>query len=52
MGFVALSDNSASNYQSRELQSVSVQPKVGTHLKLRLGPPYKNELNTGEQVSS
>lgn len=51
LGFVALSDNSATNYQSRELQSVVVQPKVGTHLKLRFGTPYQNEFNVGEQVS-
>lgn len=52
LGFVALADNSATNFQSRELQSVSVQPKVGTHLKLRFGPPYKNDMNAGEQVST
>lgn len=51
LGFVALADNSATNHQSRELQSVSVQPKVGTHLKLRFGPAYKNDLNPGDQVS-
>lgn len=51
MGFVALSDNSSSNYQSRELQSVSVEPKVGTHLKLRIGPSYENPQNQQKQAA-
>lgn len=51
MGFVALSDNSSSNYQSRELQSVSVEPKVGTHLKLRIGPAYVNPQNPQGQAA-
>lgn len=51
MGFVALSDNASSNYQSRELQSVSVEPKVGTHLKLRIGPAYENPHNPERQAA-
>ncbi|XP_021702895.1 centrosomal protein of 104 kDa isoform X1 [Aedes aegypti] len=51
MGFVALSDNSSTNFTSRELQSVTVTPKVGSHLKLRLGPPYPNKYNADNQVA-
>ncbi|XP_058452384.1 centrosomal protein of 104 kDa isoform X2 [Malaya genurostris] len=51
MGFVALSDNSSTNYASRELQSVTVAPKVGSHLKLRLGPPFQNRFNENNQVA-
>ncbi|XP_053696322.1 centrosomal protein of 104 kDa [Sabethes cyaneus] len=51
MGFVALSDNSNTNYASRELQSVTVAPKVGSHLKLRLGPAYPNNFNKNNQVA-
>ncbi|XP_058824558.1 centrosomal protein of 104 kDa isoform X2 [Topomyia yanbarensis] len=51
MGFVALSDNSSTNYASRELQSVTVAPKVGSHLKLRLGPPYQNKFNKDNLVA-
>lgn len=51
MGFVALSDNSSTNFASRELQSVTVTPKVGSHLKLRLGPPYSNRFNSDNQVA-
>lgn len=50
LGFIALSDNSSTNYKSRELQSVPVGPKKGTHLKLRLGPAYANNLNQFKQV--
>lgn len=50
LGFIALSDNSATNYKSRELQSVPVGPKKGTHLKLRFGSPYPNDLNKSNQV--
>lgn len=50
LGFIALSDNSATNYKSRELQSVPVGPKKGTHLKLRLGSPHQNDLNKSHQV--
>lgn len=52
LGFIALSDNSATNYKSRELQSVPVGPKKGTHLKLRFGSPYPNDLNKSNQVWS
>ncbi|XP_055298769.1 centrosomal protein of 104 kDa isoform X2 [Sitodiplosis mosellana] len=51
LGFIALSDNSATNFKSRELQSVPVGPKKGTHLKLRFGSPYPNELNKSNQVA-
>lgn len=50
LGFIALSDNSATNYKSRELQSVPVGPKKGTHLKLRFSSPYPNEMNKSNQV--
>lgn len=50
LGFIALSDNAATNYKSRELQSVPVGPKKGTHLKLRLSSPHSNELNKSNQV--
>lgn len=51
LGFITLSDNSSTNHKSRELQSVTVEPKVGTHLKLRLSPPYPNEFNETGQIS-
>ncbi|XP_058124047.1 centrosomal protein of 104 kDa [Anopheles ziemanni] len=51
MGFVALSDNASTNFTSRELQSVTVAPKVGSHLKLRLGPAHPNEFNKDNQVA-
>ncbi|XP_058059903.1 centrosomal protein of 104 kDa [Anopheles bellator] len=51
MGFVALSDNASTNYTSRELQSVTVVPKVGSHLKLRLGPAHLNQFNKNSQVA-
>ncbi|XP_040166236.1 centrosomal protein of 104 kDa isoform X1 [Anopheles arabiensis] len=51
MGFVALSDNASTNYTSRELQSVTVAPKVGSHLKLRLGPAHPNHFNKDNQVA-
>uniref|UniRef100_A0A182PQ22 Angiotensin-converting enzyme n=1 Tax=Anopheles epiroticus TaxID=199890 RepID=A0A182PQ22_9DIPT len=51
MGFVALSDNASTNYTSRELQSVTVAPKVGSHLKLRLGPAHANQYNKDSQVA-
>ncbi|XP_055372209.1 centrosomal protein of 104 kDa isoform X2 [Condylostylus longicornis] len=50
LGFIALSDNSATNYKSRELQSVTVTPRKGTHLKLRLSSPHPNHLNTENQI--
>lgn len=51
LGFIALSDNSSTNFKSRELQSVPVEPKRGTHLKLRLSAPYANGLNKLNQVA-
>lgn len=39
-------------YKSRELQSVSVGPRKGTHLKLRLGPAHQNDLNKSNQVNT
>ncbi|XP_073821254.1 centrosomal protein of 104 kDa [Musca autumnalis] len=51
LGFVALADNAATNYKSRELQSVSVNPRKGTHLKLRLSGPHTNEYNTNNQIA-
>ncbi|XP_058985538.1 centrosomal protein of 104 kDa isoform X2 [Musca domestica] len=51
LGFVALADNAATNYKSRELQSVSVNPRKGTHLKLRLSGPHANEFNTENQIA-
>lgn len=51
LGFITLSDNSSTAHKSRELQSVSVQHKLGTHLKLRLSSPYANEFNVTGQIS-
>ncbi|XP_065358170.1 centrosomal protein of 104 kDa isoform X2 [Calliphora vicina] len=51
LGFVALADNAATNYKSRELQSVSVNPRKGTHLKLRLSGPHSNEFNSDKQIA-
>ncbi|XP_037958255.1 centrosomal protein of 104 kDa isoform X2 [Teleopsis dalmanni] len=51
LGFVALSDNSATNYKSRELQSVTVNPRRGTHLKLRLSTAHCNTFNTNGQIA-
>lgn len=51
LGFITLSDNSNTGYKSRELQSVAVEQKIGTHLKLRLSAPYPNELNETGQIS-
>lgn len=51
LGFITLSDNSSTNFKSRELQSVTVEPKIGTHLKLRLGKPFQNEFNESGQIS-
>lgn len=51
LGFVALSDNSATGYKSRELQSVSVTPRRGTHLKLRLSGAHVNDFNTNNQIA-
>ncbi|SPP82329.1 centrosomal protein of 104 kDa isoform X2 [Drosophila guanche] len=51
LGFVALADNANTNYKSRELQSVTVTPRRGTHLKLRLIGSQKNEYNNTGQIS-
>jgi centrosomal protein CEP104 len=51
VGFISLSDNSSTNFQSRELQSVSITPKLGSHLKLRFSSPYQNCLNPHNQLS-
>ncbi|KAJ6647876.1 Centrosomal protein of 104 kDa [Pseudolycoriella hygida] len=50
LGYISLSDNSATKFKSRELQSVAVGPQKGTHVKLRLGPNHPNHLNTNNQV--
>ncbi|XP_034471627.1 centrosomal protein of 104 kDa [Drosophila innubila] len=51
LGFVALQDNANTNYKSRELQSVTVTPRRGTHLKLRLIGAHCNEYNTSGQIA-
>ncbi|KAH8412862.1 hypothetical protein KR009_006346 [Drosophila setifemur] len=51
LGFVALADNANTNYKSRELQSVTVIPRRGTHLKLRLIGVQGNEYNPTGQIS-
>lgn len=51
LGFFALSDNASTDFKSRELQSVLVEPKIGTHLKLRLSCCHPNDLNHTKQVS-
>ncbi|XP_041448404.1 centrosomal protein of 104 kDa isoform X1 [Drosophila obscura] len=51
LGFVALADNANTNYKSRELQSVTVTPRRGTHLKLRLIGSQSNEYNRTGQIS-
>lgn len=51
LGFVALADNANTNYKSRELQSVTVTPRRGTHLKLRLIGAHCNEYNTSGQIA-
>ncbi|XP_020810295.1 centrosomal protein of 104 kDa isoform X1 [Drosophila serrata] len=51
LGFVALADNAYTNYKSRELQSVTVSPRRGTHLKLRLIGVHGNEFNAANQIS-
>lgn len=52
IGFISLSDNTSSEFQSRELQSIQISPeKLATHLKLRMGNPYENHLNPHNQVA-
>lgn len=50
LGFISLSDNASTKYKSRELQSVAVGPRNGTHLKLRMGAAQQNPLNPHQQV--
>lgn len=50
LGFISLSDNSSTKFKSRELQSVAVGPRNGTHLKLRLSQAHPNPLNPNQQV--
>lgn len=50
LGFISLSDNESTKYKSRELQSVAVGPRCGTHLKLRFGAAHENPLNPHKQV--
>ncbi|KAH8274069.1 hypothetical protein KR044_009876 [Drosophila immigrans] len=51
LGFVALADNANTNHKSRELQSVTVTPRRGTHLKLRLTGAHCNEFNKSGQIA-
>lgn len=51
LGFITLANNSSTNYKSRELQSIPVGPKKGTHLKLRIGAAHKTDLNANSQVA-
>lgn len=51
MGFITLSSNASTAYKSRELQSVNVGPRRGTHLKLRLGASHPNPHNNFNQVA-
>lgn len=49
LGFITF--DQSTNFKSRELQSIPVGPKKGTHLKLRIGPAHPNELNTTSQIA-
>ncbi|XP_060647977.1 centrosomal protein of 104 kDa isoform X1 [Drosophila nasuta] len=51
LGFVALADNANTNHKSRELQSVTVTPRRGTHLKLRLSGAHCNEYSKSGQIA-
>lgn len=51
IGYISLSDNSTSNFQSRELQNISISPRIGSYVKLKFGDPYSNELNNKNQVA-
>lgn len=46
-----MSDNSTTNFKSRELQSANVTPRKGTHIKLKLSSCHENESNKHGQVS-
>lgn len=50
VGFISLAEAS-NNFQSRELQSISIGEKLGTHLKLRMGNPHENKLNPANQLA-
>lgn len=50
IGFISLSE-ATGNFESRELQSILIPEKLGTHLKLRLGLPYQNALNPQNQLA-
>ncbi|CRK99639.1 CLUMA_CG012950, isoform A [Clunio marinus] len=50
VGFISLSEASG-NFQSREMQSIIIPQKLGTHLKLRMGNPYPNNLNPNNQLA-
>jgi centrosomal protein CEP104 len=50
IGFISLS-KASDNFQSRELQSILITEKIGTHLKLRMGNPHENALNPLNQVA-
>lgn len=50
IGFISLS-KASENFQSRELQSILITEKIGTHLKLRMGNPHENALNPLNQVA-
>jgi len=49
LGHVSFSDNSATNFSSRELKNVHVDA-VGRFLKLRFEKNYVNKLNLFNQV--
>lgn len=51
LGFITLADNGSTDFKSRELQSVSVDGQLGTHLKLRLYAPHSTPLNETGQIS-
>lgn len=51
IGYISLSDNSSSNFQSRELQNISISPRIGSYVKLKFGQPHSNELNSKNQVA-
>lgn len=50
IGFISLSPASE-NFQSRELQSISIPEKLATHLKLRMTSPHPNKLNSHNQLA-
>lgn len=50
IGFISLS-KASENFQSRELQSISIPEKLATHLKLRMTSPHPNKLNANNQLA-